>query len=180
MNLGSMGRSGVNHTSSIICVRIDFSGFNTNDSLQGVFITAQHYLLHLLRAKLVSSHSRVVFVSSGSLRTFNDIDSLEQTVEAQSGAGFFSLYPATKFIQLLSAHWWRRQLRGECNVLAVSPGLYLPRVICLHGADTLLGFIPSTGLSRNVDLVVPPEIMKDAKSVEEGKHDILQAIDDRD
>lgn len=31
-----------------------------------------------------------------------------------------------------------------------------------------VGFIPTTGLSRNVDLVVPKEIMKDAKSIEEG------------
>ncbi|KAE9969493.1 hypothetical protein EG328_003791 [Venturia inaequalis] len=102
--------------------------------------------MHLLQDKLVSSRSRLVFVSSGSLSSFTDIKSLDDVVKAQCGAGFFSIYPATKFIQLLSAHWWRRELTGQCEVLAVSPG-----------------FIPTTGLSKHVDLVVPEHVMKDAK-----------------
>ncbi|KAE9979227.1 hypothetical protein BLS_010043 [Venturia inaequalis] len=83
----------------------------------------------LLNAALVKSAeepgvngSKIVFVSSGSLSSFTDIKSLDNVVKAQCGAGFFSIYPATKFIQLLSAHWWRRELTGQCEVLAVSPG----------------------------------------------------------
>lgn len=34
----------------------------------------------------------------------------------------------------------------------------------------VVGFIPTTGLSRNVDLVVPAEIMKDAKTISEGSY----------
>jgi hypothetical protein len=34
--------------------------------------------------------------------------------------------------------------------------------------DPSAGFIPSTGLSRNVDLKVPDEILKDGKTTEEG------------
>ena len=35
-------------------------------------ILAQHYLLHLLRDKLVESHSRIVVVSSGAVRRVDD------------------------------------------------------------------------------------------------------------
>ncbi|TLD35836.1 NAD(P)-binding protein [Venturia nashicola] len=125
---------------------------------------SQHYLIHLLRDKLVSSHSRIVFVSSGSLSSFTEIKSLDEVVKAQNGAGFFSIYPATKFVQLLSAHWWRRELTGQCEVLAVSPGKYKSH----HGKQG--------SWQRNVDLVVPEHVMKDAKSMEEGARSILAAF----
>lgn len=35
-------------------------------------MTAQHYLIHLLREKLVASHSRIVVVSSGAIRNVQD------------------------------------------------------------------------------------------------------------
>jgi NAD(P)-dependent dehydrogenase (short-subunit alcohol dehydrogenase family) len=89
------------------------------------FQLAQYYLIHLLREKLTTSNSRIVFVSSGAIRNVTDLSTLEDMVKAQSGASFFQLYPATKFIQLLGAHWWRRQLKEHCDVLAVSPGSYL-------------------------------------------------------
>ncbi|KAJ7749993.1 hypothetical protein B0H16DRAFT_1318952, partial [Mycena metata] len=41
----------------------------------------------------------------------------------------------SKLVQLLSAHWWRRQIADKCTVVAVSPG-----------------FIPSTGLSAGAGL----------------------------
>jgi hypothetical protein len=93
------------------------------DSLQRVF-SAQHYLLHLLREKLTASKSRVVVVSSGAIRGLTDTSTLDSLMKAQSGAEMFSLYPATKFTQLLGAHWWRRQLQNQCQVVAVSPGQY--------------------------------------------------------
>jgi NAD(P)-dependent dehydrogenase (short-subunit alcohol dehydrogenase family) len=86
---------------------------------------SQHYLIHLLREKLVASKSRIVVVSSGAVRIVSDTSTLDGIVKAQSGAGFMELYPATKFTQLLGAHWWRRQLQGQCQVVAVSPGTYL-------------------------------------------------------
>jgi len=123
------------------------------------FFPAQHYLLHLLREKLAASKSRIVVVSSGAIRIVKDPSTLDEMVKAQSGANFSSLYPATKFIQLLSAHWWRRQLQGQCQVVAVSPGL-----------------IPGTGLSRDVEIVMPPEALKDAKTTEEGAQSMLAAF----
>lgn len=61
-----------------------------------------------------------------------------------------SVYSATKFIQLLGAHWWRRQLQGKCHVVAVSPGL-----------------IPGTGLPRGTSMVFSND-HPDAKSIPEG------------
>lgn len=61
-----------------------------------------------------------------------------------------SVYAATKFIQLLGAHWWRRQLQGACEVVAVSPGL-----------------IPNTGISRGSDFSISAHL-PDAKSIPEG------------
>lgn len=37
--------------------------------------TAQHYLVHLLRERLVESRARIVFVSSGVIRRVQDISS---------------------------------------------------------------------------------------------------------
>lgn len=109
---------------------------------------AQHYLLHLLKNKLVESKSRIIVVSSGAVRTVKDTSkaryvssfhiianetsgTMEETVRDGSRAQFFDIYSATKFQQLLGAHWWRRKLTGACAVVAVSPGL-----------------VPSTGLGR--------------------------------
>lgn len=86
---------------------------------------SQHYLIHLLREKLVQAKARIVFVSSGAVRGVSDPSTLDAIVKAQSGAGFMDLYPASKFTQLLGAHWWRRQLQGQCHVVAVSPGMYI-------------------------------------------------------
>lgn len=67
----------------------------------------------------------------------------------------------TKFIQILGAHWWRRELEGTCTVVAVSPGL-----------------IPGTGLPRYTKPgdPVPSPSMPDAKSIPEGARNILAAF----
>ncbi|QDS68837.1 hypothetical protein FKW77_007090 [Venturia effusa] len=137
---------------------------------------SQHYLLHLLRPRLTNSHTRIIFVSSGSLSSFKDTASLDSLVKAPSPHGFFEIYPATKFIQLLSAHWWRRELEGKCTVLAVSPDSLYGLEVDGPNEFRCTGFIPTTGLSRNVDLVVPPSVMKDAKTIEEGASSILTAF----
>ncbi len=65
----------------------------------------------------------------------------------------FGIYSATKFIQLLGAHWWQRQLQGICQVVAVSPGL-----------------IPHTGLGRHSDIKMDTS-MPGGKPISEGtKH----------
>ncbi|KAI0403500.1 hypothetical protein F4802DRAFT_571652 [Xylaria palmicola] len=118
---------------------------------------SQHYLLHLLRPKLEQSKTRVVVVSSGAVRMVTDPGTLENEMlaakETEQG-----VYPATKFIQLLSAHWWHRQLQGICEVVAVSPGL-----------------IPNTGLARGSGMKIP-DGLPDAKSVPEGAQSILAAF----
>jgi hypothetical protein len=83
---------------------------------------SQHYLIHLLREKLVTSESRIVVVSSGAIRGVVDPSTLDGIVKAQSGTDFIGLYAATKFTQLLGTQWWQRQLQGQCHVVAVSPG----------------------------------------------------------
>jgi len=83
---------------------------------------------------------------------------LEHDVKAGSGTAAFDLYGETKFIQLLNAHYWRRQLKGSCEVLVVSPGL-----------------IPNTGLARHIDFKLTMD-MPDAKSVPEGAENILRAV----
>ncbi|KAL2187159.1 NAD(P)-binding protein [Thermothelomyces heterothallicus CBS 203.75] len=121
---------------------------------------SQHYLVHLLREKLVESNSRVVFVSSGAIRQVSDTESLEADVKAGSGANPFTTYSQTKFIQLLGAHWWRRQLKGQATVVAVSPGL-----------------IPGTGLGRGSGTFdIPKMLMADAKPIPVGAQSILRAF----
>ncbi|VUC26121.1 unnamed protein product [Clonostachys rosea] len=121
--------------------------------------TSQHYLVHLLREKLTASKARLVFVSSGAVRNVPDPSVLDEDLLAGSGKDSMTSYPQSKFVALLAAHWWRRQLAGHCKVVAVSPGL-----------------IPTTGLQRGSKLSFPSAIMKDAKSVPEGAKSILEAF----
>jgi len=81
-------------------------------------------------------------------------DALDKDLRANSGAEARTLYSQTKFVQLLGAHWWRRQLAGSCKVLAVSPGL-----------------IPGTGLARGSGMNLPTG-MPDAKPIPEGKRPV--------
>lgn len=75
---------------------------------------------------------------------------LDKDLLADSGVEDQTIYPESKFVQLLGAHWWRRQL-PECRVVAVSPGL-----------------IPNTGLARHGTFKLTMD-MPDAKTVPEGK-----------
>ncbi|SPN98647.1 uncharacterized protein DNG_01692 [Cephalotrichum gorgonifer] len=118
-----------------------------------------HYLLHLLKDKLIESQARVVVVSSGAVRIVEDPSVIEREMKAGSGAGGREVYADTKFTQLLGAHWWRRQLSGKCTVVAVSPGL-----------------IPGTGLGIGLGPALPPQAMADAKSIPEGAGNILRAL----
>ncbi|TFB06708.1 hypothetical protein CCMA1212_000623 [Trichoderma ghanense] len=119
---------------------------------------SQHYLVHLLREKLVESKSRIVFVSSGAIRRITDPSTLESTLKGASGADGMDVYSASKFVQLLNAHWWRRQLAAQCDVVAVSPGL-----------------IPGTGLGRGNKMKLTMD-MADAKPVATGAQSILAAF----
>ncbi|KAF4973574.1 hypothetical protein FZEAL_9293 [Fusarium zealandicum] len=119
---------------------------------------SQHYLVHLLREKLVESKSRIVFVSSGAARGVPDPSVLDDDLKASSGTPGKTTYPETKFTALLGAHWWRRQLTGSNDVVAVSPGL-----------------IPGTGIGRGSGMS-PKKDMPDAKTVPEGAQSILRAF----
>ena len=79
------------------------------------------------------------------------VGSLDKDLKAGSGADSRTIYSETKFVQLLGAHWWRRQLQGQCTVVAVSPGL-----------------IPGTGIGRGAGMKLTMD-MPDAKTVPEGK-----------
>jgi hypothetical protein len=69
-------------------------------------------------------------------------------LKANSGAGKRVVYCGSKFVQLLGAHYWRRNL-PECTIVAVSPGL-----------------VPDTNLATDMGLSMN---MPDAKTVPEGK-----------
>ncbi|KAJ7132315.1 hypothetical protein C8R44DRAFT_698749 [Mycena epipterygia] len=121
---------------------------------------SQHYLTHLFRQKLVASKSRIVVVSSGAILGVSDPSVLENDLKAGAGTPPHKVYCETKFVQLLAAHWWRRQLQGSCDVVAVSPGM-----------------IPTTGLARNSNITATKEQLADAKSVPEaGAQSILRAF----
>ncbi|TWU75865.1 hypothetical protein ED733_005507 [Metarhizium rileyi] len=119
---------------------------------------SQHYLTHLLREKLVASKARVVVVSSGAIRNVDDPTTLETKLANGSGTDGYTVYASSKFIQLLGAQWWRRQLAGQCDVVAVSPGL-----------------IPNTGLGRDQGFNIPSNL-PDAKSIPEGAQSIIAAL----
>ncbi|KAJ1711520.1 short-chain dehydrogenases/reductase [Aspergillus flavus] len=118
---------------------------------------AQHYLLHLLRDTLSRSQSRVVVVSSGAIRNVRGQDpaTLDVDLKANSKAGIRPVYSASKFVQLLGAFYWRREL-PSCTVIAVSPGL-----------------IPSTNLATDLGLSMD---MPDAKTIPEGAQNLLRAF----
>ncbi|KAF6803748.1 hypothetical protein CMUS01_15010 [Colletotrichum musicola] len=119
---------------------------------------SQHYLVHLLRNKLVESQSRIIFVSSGAVRNVPDTSVLAKDLLGGAGTKDMTIYCETKFVQLLNAHWWRRQLKGSATVLAVSPGL-----------------IPGTGLGRHGSFQITTD-MPDAKSIAEGGSNLLRAF----
>ncbi|KAF7597018.1 hypothetical protein BBP40_011384 [Aspergillus hancockii] len=125
---------------------------------------AQHYLIHLLRDTLSTSQSRVVVVSSGAIRSVRGQDpdilaTLDVDLKANSKAGVRAVYSGSKFVQLLGAFYWRREL-PSCTVIAVSPGL-----------------IPSTKLATSMGLSMD---MPDAKSIPEGAQNLLRAFDASD
>lgn len=119
---------------------------------------SQHYLIHLLREKLVESKSRVVIVSSGAIRMVPDPSKMDNDLKGGAGAAGQTVYCQTKFAQYLSAQWWRRELLGTNNVVAVSPGL-----------------IPGSGLGRGSGVNGTMD-MPDAKTVPEGAASILAAL----
>jgi NAD(P)-dependent dehydrogenase (short-subunit alcohol dehydrogenase family) len=121
---------------------------------------SHHYLTHLLREKLVASKARIVQVSSGAIRNVPDTSILESHLKSGAGGALWTVYAETKFVQFLGAHWWRRQLKGQCDVVAVSPGL-----------------IPGTGLTREGN---PMGGHPDAKSIPEGAQSILAALERSD
>ncbi|KAJ5467982.1 hypothetical protein N7475_005734 [Penicillium sp. IBT 31633x] len=120
---------------------------------------AQHYLTHQLADTLAASRSRVVIVSSGAIRNVRngDASTLDIDLKANSGANARVVYSASKFTQLLGAHYWRRNL-PTCKVVAVSPGL-----------------IPNTKLAQHSSLKLTMD-MPDAKTVPEGAENILRAV----
>ncbi|CAD6570657.1 MAG: hypothetical protein TREMPRED_005942 [Tremellales sp. Tagirdzhanova-0007] len=123
---------------------------------------SHHYLLHLLREPITRSHSRVVFVSSGAVRGTKETNSLRAKMQAGSGTGASEIYSATKFSQLLGAHHWRRVLKDQATVVAVSPGM-----------------IPGTNLMRHYETKMS-STHADAKDVPTGAKSILRAFDRTD
>ena len=83
---------------------------------------------------------------------------LDADLKGGSGTPGTTIYSESKFVQLLGAQWWRRQLLGSCPVVAVSPGL-----------------IPNTGITRGSKLKLTMD-MPDAKTVDVGAASLLSAF----
>lgn len=83
---------------------------------------------------------------------------LDHDVKGGTGTNEEELYSETKFIQLLNAHYWRRQLNGSCDVVAVSPGL-----------------IPGTGMLRHSNLRITMD-MPDAKPISVGESNLITPL----
>lgn len=49
-------------------------------------------------------------------------DTLDDKLRANIDVAEMEIYPASKLVQLLNAQYWKRQLAGKCEVVAVSPG----------------------------------------------------------
>ncbi|KAG6294601.1 hypothetical protein E4U09_002567 [Claviceps aff. purpurea] len=123
---------------------------------------SQHYLIHLLREKLVASQTRIVVVTCIGVRSVENLANLENHIEAGSGIDGLPIHTYTKFLQLLGAHWWSRQLQDQCRVVAVSPGM-----------------IPHTGLGRESGFRVPAESPL-AETIPQGAAQILSGLSRRD
>ncbi|PYI01875.1 short-chain dehydrogenase/reductase [Aspergillus sclerotiicarbonarius CBS 121057] len=139
--------------------RAEGSGPNGSQWCEGYVVNhlAQHYFLHLLRDALSASQSRIIVVSSGAIRNVRGQDpaTLDVDLKADSKAGYRAVYSGSKFVQLLGAFYWRREL-PSCKIIAVSPGL-----------------IPSTKLATNMGLTMD---MPDAKTIPEGAQNLLRAF----
>jgi hypothetical protein len=96
------------------------------------------------------------------LRLLARVELLEKELTANSGTQFQRTYENSKFAQLLTAHWWRRELKDQAQVVAVSPG-----------------FVPDTGLAqtamKRMNFNFAESVMKDAKSIPEGDFLLHQA-----
>ncbi|KAK4466571.1 WW domain-containing oxidoreductase [Cladorrhinum samala] len=127
---------------------------------------SQHYLIHLLRDKLVSSSSRIVIVSSGTVRKIQDPSALDRELLPNPGTTGLEMYARSKFVQLLSVHWWRRQLAGAgCKVLAVSPGL-VPDTKIWEGS----------GIKVSMDMPDAKTVSEGTDKVDAGAENILRAV----
>ncbi|KAG6054558.1 hypothetical protein E4U32_006840 [Claviceps aff. humidiphila group G2b] len=119
---------------------------------------SQHYLIHLLREKLVTSQTRIVVVTCIGVRSVENIANIENHIEAGSGIDGLPIHTCTKFLQLVGAHWWSRQLQDQCRVVAVSPGM-----------------IPHTGLGREAGFSVPADSPL-AETIPQGAAQILSGL----
>ncbi|KAG5956837.1 hypothetical protein E4U57_002266 [Claviceps arundinis] len=88
----------------------------------------------------------------------NHFSNIENHIEAGSGIDGLPIHTCTKFLQLVGAHWWSRQLQDQCRVVAVSPGM-----------------IPHTGLGREAGFSVPADSPL-AETIPQGAAQILSGL----